>query len=108
MMIFITNARREHGALFTVMRATTPALTPVWIRQRFCVWNKLNRDASTDKGEPKCSFHPCAGKTLLHKFGRLLNYFLIFTFRCNLTYFLTNTEATAHARVRSFCQVSAR
>lgn len=70
--------------------------------------NKLNRDASTDKGEPKCSFHPCACKTLSHKLSRLLNYFLIFTFRCNLTYFLMNTEATAHVRVRGFCQVAPR
>ena len=60
------------------------------------------------KGEPKCSFRPCAGKTLSNKFGRLLNYFLIFTFGCSLTRFLMNTEGTARVRVRNFCQVPAR
>lgn len=60
------------------------------------------------KGEPEWSFHPCEGKALSNKFGWLVNHFLIFTSRCNLTQFLINTEATARVKVRNFCQVSAR
>lgn len=53
--ICITNAKREHGALFSVMRATNRLNgdpTPVWVRQT----NKLNHDVSTAKRGTQMQF----------------------------------------------------